>query len=148
MFVIFIFCIVHLIKWVKSYSTLFRSYVSKFVNLSFCFLGFFCFLFWLEACWIAHRCSKMGIIRKCVKQFQTVITESICSEVTISGKKWFCVGIYRPPNFNNLDTFFKKVSDPYAKQAWPTNILILWNFIINTKSLLKYQYQHCWNGKW
>ena len=126
MFVIFIICIVHLIKWVKSYSTLFRSYVSKFVNLScFFFLFFFCFFFWLEACWIAHRCSKMGIIRKWVKQFQTVISKSICSEVTISGKKWFCVGIYRPPNFNNLDTFFKKVSDSLRKAS-----LTYKNFII------------------
>ena len=55
--------------------------------------------------------GKRGIICKRVKQFETVISESVCSEITISKKKCFCMGIYRPPNFNNLDTFFKEVSD-------------------------------------
>ena len=55
---------------------------------------------------------KRSIIWKRVKQFETVNSELICSEITISSKKWFCMGIYRPPNFNNLDTFFKEVTVP------------------------------------
>ena len=58
---------------------------------------------------------KRGIICKSVKQFETVTSESICSEITISSKKWFCMGIYRPPNFNNLDTFFKEVTNFLSK---------------------------------
>ena len=50
---------------------------------------------------------KRGVIYKRVKQFETLISKSICSEITISKKKWFCMGIYRPPNFSNLETFFK-----------------------------------------
>ena len=60
---------------------------------------------------------KRGIICKRVKQFETVISESIFSEITISRKKWFCMGIYRPPNFNNLDTFFKEVTDSLSKAS-------------------------------
>ena len=54
---------------------------------------------------------KRGIICKRVKQFETVISESIRSEITISRNKWFYMGIYRPPNFDNPDTFFKEVRD-------------------------------------
>ena len=50
------------------------------------------------------------------KAVETVISESICSEIVISRKKWFCMGIYRSPNFNNLDTFFKEVSDPLRSE--------------------------------
>ena len=60
---------------------------------------------------------KRSIICKKVKQFETVILESICSEITISRKMWFCMGIYRPPNFNNLETFFKEVSDSLVKSS-------------------------------
>ena len=60
---------------------------------------------------------KKDITCKRVKQFETVISESIYSEITISTKKWFCMGIYRPRNFNNLDMFFKEVSDSLNKAS-------------------------------
>ena len=60
---------------------------------------------------------KRGISCKRVKQFVTVISESICSEITISRKKWFCMVIYRPPNFNNQDTFFREVADSLSKAS-------------------------------
>ena len=60
---------------------------------------------------------KTGIICKRVKQFEAVILESICSEITVSRKKSFCMSIYRPPNFNNLDTFFKEISDSLSKAS-------------------------------
>ena len=50
---------------------------------------------------------KRGIICKRVNQLETVSLESICSESTISSNKWFCMGIYRSPNFKNLGTSFK-----------------------------------------
>ena len=68
---------------------------------------------------------KRGIICKRVKQFETVISESICSQITISKKKWFCTGIYRSPNVNNLNTSFKEVSDSLCKAS-----LTYENFII------------------
>ena len=43
---------------------------------------------------------KRGIICKRVKQFETVISESICSETNISKREWFCRGIYWPSNFD------------------------------------------------
>ena len=60
---------------------------------------------------------KRGIICKRVIQFETVTSVSICSEITIFRKKLFCMGIYTPPNFNNLDTFFKEVSDSLTKAS-------------------------------
>ena len=73
----------------------------------------------------------MGIIFKRVKQFETVISESICSETTISKKKWFCMSIYRLPNFNNLDMFFKEVSDSLNKASLTyENFIIMGDFNI------------------
>ena len=60
---------------------------------------------------------KRVIICKRVKQFETLILESICSEITFFRKKWFCMGIYKPPNFNNINTFFKEVSDSLRKAS-------------------------------
>ena len=81
---------------------------------------------------------KSGIICKRVKQFETVSLESICSEITISKKKWFCMVIYRPPNFNNLDTFFKEVSDSLSKPSLTyKNFIIMsdFNIDINTTGM-------------
>ena len=80
---------------------------------------------------------KRGIICKRVKQFETAISESIRSEITISRKKWFCMGIYRPPNFDNPDTFFKEVRDSQVKWAWPTKISLLWVILISVSTLLE-----------
>ena len=75
---------------------------------------------------------KRVIICKSVKQFETVISESICSEITISRKKWFCMGIYRPPNFYNLDTFFKEVTDSLSKASLTyENFIIMGDFNID-----------------
>ena len=78
------------------------------------------------------RGSTRGIICKRVKQFETVIFESICSEITISKMKWSCMGIYRPPNFNNLDMFFKEVGDSLSKASLTyENFIIMGNFNID-----------------
>ena len=78
---------------------------------------------------------KRGIVCERARQFETAISESICSEIIISRKKWFCVGIYRPTNFNNLDTFFKEVSDSLSKASLTyENVIIMddFNIDINT----------------
>ena len=81
---------------------------------------------------------KRGIICKGVKQFETVILESICSEITIPKKKSFGMGIYRPPNFNTLDTFFEKVSDSQSKASLIYKTFIIkgdFNIDINTAGM-------------
>ena len=61
-----------------------------------------------------------------------LISESVCSEITIYGKKWFCMGIYRPPNFNNLDTFFKEVNNSLCKASLTyENCIIVGDFNID-----------------
>ena len=69
--------------------------------------------------------GKKVIICKRVKQIETATLESICSKVTISRRKRFCMGIYRPPNFDNIDTFLKEMCDPLSKAG-----LTYKNFII------------------
>ena len=81
---------------------------------------------------------KKSIIYKRVKQFETVISESICSEITISRKRCFCMSIYRPPNFNNLDTFFKEVSDSLSKESLTYKTFMImgdFNIDINTAGM-------------
>ena len=42
------------------------------------------------------------------------------------------MGIYRPPNFNNLDTFFKEVSDSLGKASLTyENFIVMGNFNID-----------------
>ena len=82
-------------------------------------------------------CKKGYDLQKS-KGFETVILESICSEVTISRTKWFCMGIYRPPKFDNLDTFFKEVSDSLSKTSLTFERLIImgdFNIDINTAGM-------------
>ena len=82
--------------------------------------------------------AKKSIICKRVTQFETVISKSICSEITISRKRCFCMGIYRPPNFNNLDTFFKEVSDSLSKESLTSKISWLWVILISISTLLEW----------
>ena len=43
-----------------------------------------------------------------------------------------CMGIYRPPNFNNLDTFFKEVTDSVSKESLTyENFIIMGDFNID-----------------
>ena len=52
-----------------------------------------------------------------LKNFETTINESICSELVISKKKWFCMCIYRPPNCDNLLLFLTKITLSLNKSA-------------------------------
>ena len=43
-----------------------------------------------------------------------------------------CMGIYRPTNFNNLDTFFKEVTDSVSKESLTyENFIIMGDFNID-----------------
>ena len=46
------------------------------------------------------------------------------------------MGIYRPPNFNNLDTFFKEVSDPLSRASLTyENFIVIGDFNIDIKTV-------------
>ena len=49
---------------------------------------------------------KKGIICKRLKEYEPKEIESVCSEITISKKNWFCISIYRAPDYNKLTIFF------------------------------------------
>ena len=61
--------------------------------------------------------GRRGVICKRLKNFETTISQSICSELVISKKKWFCMCIYRPPNYNNLSTFLDETTLSLNKDA-------------------------------
>ena len=61
--------------------------------------------------------GRRGVICKRLKNFETTISQSICSELVISKKKWFCMFIYRPPNYNNLSTFLDETTLSLNKAA-------------------------------
>ena len=42
--------------------------------------------------------AKKGLICKRLKNFATITSKWICSEITICNKKWLCFSIYRPPS--------------------------------------------------
>ena len=50
---------------------------------------------------------KKGLICKGLKTFQTVNSECICSELTISNKKRVCFSVYRPPPSNKMQPYMR-----------------------------------------
>ena len=48
---------------------------------------------------------KKGIITKRLEDLETNLSETVCTEITISKKRWFCISVYRPPSSSNIDTF-------------------------------------------
>ena len=48
---------------------------------------------------------KKGTITKRLKDLETNLSETICTEITISKKRWFCMSVYRPPSSSITDTF-------------------------------------------
>ena len=46
-----------------------------------------------------------------MKEYETKLCETVCTEFTVSKKKWFCLSVYRPPPPNNVVTFFKELTD-------------------------------------
>ena len=53
---------------------------------------------------------KKGLIYKRLKNFETVNSPCICSELTIFNKNWVCFSVYRPPSQENLKLFFDELS--------------------------------------
>ena len=53
---------------------------------------------------------KKGLICKRLKNFEPRKSECICSEITVSKKKWLCFGNYRLPSHDYLELFFEKLA--------------------------------------
>ena len=78
---------------------------------------------------------RRGVICRRRKDFETIISESICSELAISKEKWFCMCIYRPPNYNNLSTFFDEITLSLNKAALKfENFIVMGDFNIDVNA--------------
>ena len=53
---------------------------------------------------------KKGLIFKRLRIFETVDSECICSELTISNQKWVCFRVYPDPSQESLVLFFHEPS--------------------------------------
>ena len=75
---------------------------------------------------------RKGFITKRLKDYETQVCETICSEFTASKKKWICFSVYRPPSYNTLIIFFKELTKCVCK-ALNTydNIIVMGFFNIN-----------------
>ena len=60
---------------------------------------------------------KEGLICKRLKNFESNTSQCICSEITISKRKWLCFSIYRPPFNENLDIFFEELTNSLSKAS-------------------------------
>ena len=75
---------------------------------------------------------RKGFITKRLKDYETQICETICSEFTISKRKWICFSVYRPPSYNNLIIFFEELTKSVCKALNRyDNIIVMGDFIID-----------------
>ena len=75
---------------------------------------------------------RKGLIAKKIKEYETKVSETIASEFTISKKKWFCLGVYRPPTSNNLDIIFEELTNFLSKAVNKyENLIVMGDFNIN-----------------
>ena len=75
---------------------------------------------------------RKGFITKRLKDYETQICETICSEFTVSKKKWICFSVYRPPSYNNLIIFFEELTKSVCKSLNTyDNIIVMGDFNID-----------------
>ena len=58
---------------------------------------------------------RQGFICKRLKKYERSYSECVCSEFTISKKKWICFSIYRPPSMENIKRFFEEMNEVISK---------------------------------
>ena len=75
---------------------------------------------------------RQDFINKRVKDYETKICETICSEFTISKKKYICFGVYRLPSYNNTLIFCEELTKSVcmALKAYH-NIRVIGDFTID-----------------
>ena len=75
---------------------------------------------------------KKGLMYKKLKIFEPRKSECICSEITMSKKKWLCFSIYRPSSHDNLELFFDKLTSSLSKASESSeNFIVIWAFNID-----------------
>ena len=75
---------------------------------------------------------RKGIICKRLTQLETEHSECICSEITVSKKKWIVLSIYRPPSVSNIDLFFDEITISLNKAlSISENIIVMGDFNID-----------------
>ena len=84
---------------------------------------------------------KKGLICKKLKIFEPRESECICSEITVSKKKWLCFSIYRPPSHDNLELFFDELTSSLSKASESyENFFVMGDFNIDvTKKGTKFE---------
>ena len=76
-----------------------------------------------------------GFICKRLKKYEPNCSECICSELTISKKKWICFSIYRPPSTGNIKIFFEEMNEAISKALSKyENLIVMGDFNIDIKS--------------
>ena len=61
----------------------------------------------------------------------------ICSEFTISLKKWICFSIHRPPSTGNIKTYFEEIKEVISKALCKyENLITMGDFNIDMKILI------------
>ena len=75
---------------------------------------------------------RKGFITKRLIDYEIQICETICSDFTISKKKWICFSVYRPPSYNNLIIFFEELTKSVCKAVNTyDNIIVMDDFNID-----------------
>ena len=65
----------------------------------------------------------------------TYFSEFICSEFTVSKKKWICFSIYRHPSTENMKTFFEEMNEVINQALCKyENLIVMGDFNIDVKS--------------
>ena len=76
--------------------------------------------------------DKKGVITKRLKDLQTNLSQTICTEITISKKRWLCMSVYRPPFSSNIDTFFDELTISLSKAVNKfDNLIVMGDFNID-----------------
>ena len=77
---------------------------------------------------------RQGLNTRRLLKFETKVSETICIELTISKKKWCILFAYRPPQNNNLKTFFEEINLSLSTIVNEYDNMLTGDLNLNTKS--------------
>ena len=78
---------------------------------------------------------RQGLITRRLPKFEAKVSEAICVELTISKKEWCILFAYRPPQNNNLKTFFEEMNLSLSTIVNEyNNIMFIGDLNLKTKS--------------
>ena len=69
-----------------------------------------------------------------MNEYEAKLSETICTEFTVSKKKWFCLSVYKPPSPNTIVTFCEQLTGSLSKAINSCdNIILMGDFNIDIK---------------